>query len=161
MVLNAGVESEAESIQRVLQFLYEKGILPETAMYQLCGQPVRQLFVIDEAEKRAIIEDSQADPVIEISEVDLQWLQTLAEGWASPLSGFMRERQYLQSLHFSQIFDLKKKCTIPQVTVWELNFFAKNLYRIMAKILKTPTNWRRTRPFLMTKTKCFQWLTGR
>ena len=82
-------------------------------MYQLCGQPVRQLFVIDEDEKLAIIEESQGAPEIELSLVDLQWLQTLAEGWASPLSGFMRERQYLQCLHHGQILDLKKKCTMP------------------------------------------------
>ena len=82
-------------------------------MYQLCGQPVRQLFVVDEDEKLAIIEESQGAPEIELSLVDLQWLQTLAEGWASPLSGFMRERQYLQCLHHGQIFDLKKKCTMP------------------------------------------------
>lgn len=30
----------------------------------------------------------------------------MAEGWASPLSGFMRERQYLQCLHYNQIYDL-------------------------------------------------------
>jgi len=35
-------------------------------------------------------------PAIEISEVDLQWAQVLAEGWASPLTGFMTEEQYLQ-----------------------------------------------------------------
>jgi 3'-phosphoadenosine 5'-phosphosulfate synthase len=46
-----------------------------------------------------------------LSLVDLQWVQVLAEGWASPLSGFMRERQYLQCLHFNQIFDLKQKWT--------------------------------------------------
>lgn len=32
----------------------------------------------------------------------------MAEGWASPLSGFMRERQYLQCLHSGQILDLKR-----------------------------------------------------
>lgn len=32
----------------------------------------------------------------------------LSEAWASPLSGFMRERQYLQCLHHGQLFDLKK-----------------------------------------------------
>lgn len=35
-------------------------------------------------------------PALEITEVDLQWVQVLAEGWASPLKGFMREDQYLQ-----------------------------------------------------------------
>jgi len=31
----------------------------------------------------------------------------LAEGWATPLDGFMRERQYLQALHFGQLLDTK------------------------------------------------------
>lgn len=38
---------------------------------------------------------------MEISKDDLQWVQVLSEGWASPLSGFMREDQYLQCLHFN------------------------------------------------------------
>uniref|UniRef100_A0A915LQ35 Adenylyl-sulfate kinase n=1 Tax=Meloidogyne javanica TaxID=6303 RepID=A0A915LQ35_MELJA len=46
-------------------------------------------------------------------ETEIESIQkVLAEGWASPLAGFMRERQYLQCLHFGQIFDLKKKCQI-------------------------------------------------
>lgn len=40
---------------------------------------------------------------LDIRELDLQWLQVLAEGWASPLYGFMREKEYLQSLHFSTV----------------------------------------------------------
>lgn len=35
-------------------------------------------------------------------------IKVLAEGWATPLSGFMRERQYLQCLHHGQIFDLQR-----------------------------------------------------
>lgn len=35
-------------------------------------------------------------PSLEISQIDLQWVQVLSEGWASPLRGFMREREYLQ-----------------------------------------------------------------
>ena len=110
LVLNAGRESESECVQRVLQFLYEKKILPEKAMHQLTGVPVRQLFVNDEKEKIALMESTKGAPEVELSLVDLQWLQVLAEGWATPLSGFMRERQYLQSLHYGQVFDLKKKC---------------------------------------------------
>lgn len=33
----------------------------------------------------------------------MQWLQVLSEGWAYPLRGFMREREYLQTLHFNCI----------------------------------------------------------
>lgn len=35
-------------------------------------------------------------PKLEITTVELQWLQVLAEGWAFPLVGFMRENEYLQ-----------------------------------------------------------------
>ncbi len=38
---------------------------------------------------------------ITLTTVDLQWVQVLSEGWASPLKGFMREDQYLQCLHFN------------------------------------------------------------
>jgi len=35
--------------------------------------------------------------------VELQWVQVLAEGWAYPLRGFMREDEYLQTLHFNTL----------------------------------------------------------
>src|SRR3546814_2954502 len=35
--------------------------------------------------------------------IDLNWLQTIAEGWAAPLKGFMREGVLLQTLHFNSI----------------------------------------------------------
>lgn len=41
-------------------------------------------------------------------QVDMQWVQVLAEGWATPLNGFMREREYLQCLHFDCLLDGKK-----------------------------------------------------
>lgn len=42
-------------------------------------------------------------PTLNITTVELQWLQVLSEGWASPLKGFMREQEYLQALHFNCI----------------------------------------------------------
>lgn len=42
-------------------------------------------------------------PRLTINTVELQWLQVLAEGWAYPLRGFMREHEYLQTLHFNCI----------------------------------------------------------
>ena len=44
-------------------------------------------------------------PSLEISELDLQWVQVLSEGWAKPLKGFMREKQFLQSQHFNCLLD--------------------------------------------------------
>jgi len=37
----------------------------------------------------------------------LQWVQVLSEGWATPLIGFMRETEYLQSLHFGCLINGK------------------------------------------------------
>ena len=39
-----------------------------------------------------------------ITKLDTQWLQVLSEGWATPLHGFMREKEYLQSLQFNVLF---------------------------------------------------------
>jgi len=38
----------------------------------------------------------KSSPALEITKLDLQWLQVLSEGWATPLTGFMREDQFLQ-----------------------------------------------------------------
>ncbi|KAA8583712.1 hypothetical protein FQN60_014920 [Etheostoma spectabile] len=38
-------------------------------------------------------------------QLDLQWVQVLSEGWASPLKGFMREREFLQVIHFGNLLD--------------------------------------------------------
>ena len=40
-------------------------------------------------------------PRIKLSSIDLQWVHVLSEGWASPLRGFMREFEFLQTLHFN------------------------------------------------------------
>ena len=40
-------------------------------------------------------------------QLDLEWVQVLSEGWASPLKGFMREREFLQVLHFGTLLDGK------------------------------------------------------
>lgn len=72
-------------------------ILPKTAK-----SSVVELFAADpEKAKR----EAETLPSVEINEVDLQWVQVLSEGWASPLYGFMREKEYLQVLHFNCIND--------------------------------------------------------
>ncbi|XP_033319988.1 bifunctional 3'-phosphoadenosine 5'-phosphosulfate synthase 2-like [Bombus bifarius] len=84
------------STRMVIELLRTQGILPKTR------EQVQELFVeerrIEEARKEA-----ENLPSINISKVDLQWVQVLAEGWAAPLTGFMREYQYLQCQHFKTI----------------------------------------------------------
>lgn len=40
-----------------------------------------------------------------VFQLDLQWVQILSEGWATPLKGFMREKEYLQIIHFDTLLD--------------------------------------------------------
>ncbi|XP_077246516.1 ATP sulfurylase 2-like [Tasmannia lanceolata] len=55
---------------------------------------------IQRSEKRA---EAETLPKVKLSNVDLEWVHVISEGWASPLRGFMREDEYLQSLHFNSL----------------------------------------------------------
>ena len=48
----------------------------------------------------AVRTEAESLPYLSITKLDTQWLQVLSEGWASPLTGFMTENEYLQSQHF-------------------------------------------------------------
>ncbi|VDD84187.1 unnamed protein product [Mesocestoides corti] len=92
--LNTAELSVDECIDRLLEILIEKDIIPSWTGAKIC-----ELYV-PAAERSAFREKAEALPKLEITEVDLQWVQVLAEGWASPLRGFMRENEYLQTLYF-------------------------------------------------------------
>ncbi|XP_032680945.1 bifunctional 3'-phosphoadenosine 5'-phosphosulfate synthase-like [Odontomachus brunneus] len=100
LVVNTENMSVQQSTERVIDFLQCKRIIPESCGV---GQPL-ELFVSDDrlADVRREI---TACPALEIGEVDVQWLQVLAEGWAAPLKGFMRENEYLQTLHFNCLYE--------------------------------------------------------
>ncbi|KAK8943624.1 hypothetical protein KSP40_PGU022397 [Platanthera guangdongensis] len=40
-------------------------------------------------------------PRFKLSRIDLEWVHVLNEGWESPLRGFMREAEFLQTLRFN------------------------------------------------------------
>jgi len=87
-----------DSMMQVVNLLVDNRILPVDLRYE---DKVEELFTAGSvAEINEIITST---PSLEISEVDVQWAQVIAEGWASPLRGFMREGQYLQSLHFNTL----------------------------------------------------------
>lgn len=86
-----------ESTAMVIEYLEKQGIIPSLPKP---GALVRELFVPD-TRMAAILTEAESLQGIEINEVDVQWLQVLAEGWAAPLRGFMRENQYLQTQHFN------------------------------------------------------------
>ena len=55
------------------------------------------------AERDAKRAEAATLPKVRITDVELNWLQVIGEGWASPLRGFMREGTLLQVLHFNSI----------------------------------------------------------
>lgn len=66
------------------------------------GGKLVQLFV-RESEKESKLKQASELPRIALSKIDLQWLHVLSEGWASPLKGYMRESEFLQTLHFNSL----------------------------------------------------------
>eukprot|EP00547_Thalassionema_nitzschioides_P003051 CAMPEP_0194207818 /NCGR_PEP_ID=MMETSP0156-20130528/6458_1 /TAXON_ID=33649 /ORGANISM="Thalassionema nitzschioides, Strain L26-B" /LENGTH=1152 /DNA_ID=CAMNT_0038934675 /DNA_START=73 /DNA_END=3531 /DNA_ORIENTATION=+ len=66
------------------------------------GDEIVDLHVPPElqAERRA---EAATLPKVLLTDIDLNWLQTIGEGWASPLKGFMREGTLLETLHFNSI----------------------------------------------------------
>uniref|UniRef100_A0A673FV70 Bifunctional 3'-phosphoadenosine 5'-phosphosulfate synthase 1 n=1 Tax=Sinocyclocheilus rhinocerous TaxID=307959 RepID=A0A673FV70_9TELE len=99
LVLKTDSCSVNECIQQLLDLLQERDIVPVDASYE-----VKELYVHENKLDLAKA-DAETLPAVEITKVDMQWVQVLAEGWATPLNGFMREREYLQCLHFNCLLD--------------------------------------------------------
>ncbi|KAG6429279.1 hypothetical protein SASPL_107324 [Salvia splendens] len=58
-------------------------------------------LVVPESQRAAKIAEAEALPKVRLGKIDVEWVHVVSEGWASPLKGFMREDEYLQSLHFN------------------------------------------------------------
>ncbi|KRY16256.1 Bifunctional 3'-phosphoadenosine 5'-phosphosulfate synthase 2 [Trichinella patagoniensis] len=84
LILHAAEETVIQCVQRVLQYLHERGIFPDEALMRLGGK-VRELFV-DESERLRLEASLSQMPKLSLEKIDLQWLQVLSEGWATPLS---------------------------------------------------------------------------
>ncbi|XP_018420494.1 PREDICTED: bifunctional 3'-phosphoadenosine 5'-phosphosulfate synthase 2 isoform X2 [Nanorana parkeri] len=99
LVLKTNLNSVNECIQQIVELLQEMAIVPSSAT-----KDVHELFVsenrLDEAR-----EEAENLPSVQITKLDLEWVQVLSEGWATPLKGFMREREYLQVMHFNTLLD--------------------------------------------------------
>ena len=65
---------------------------------------VQDLFV-QPSKLEAALKEAEELPKLTINKLDCQWLQVLSEGWAAPLTGFMREREFLQCQHFGCLLD--------------------------------------------------------
>ncbi|XP_066550040.1 bifunctional 3'-phosphoadenosine 5'-phosphosulfate synthase 2b [Amia ocellicauda] len=99
LVLKTGETTLNQCIQQVVKLLKDQNIVPSGVT-----EEVNELFVPENMMNLALAEANTL-PALEITELDLQWVQVLAEGWATPLQGFMREREFLQVLHFNTLLD--------------------------------------------------------
>ncbi|CAD1480532.1 unnamed protein product, partial [Heterotrigona itama] len=96
LVVNTEVHDLQASTTMLIDFLTVQRVLPEF------GETIEELFVDEKVIEKAR-KEAEDFPSVEITDIDLQWVQVLAEGWAAPLKGFMREDQYLQCQHFNVI----------------------------------------------------------
>ncbi|OAY50602.1 ATP sulfurylase 2 [Manihot esculenta] len=60
-------------------------------------------LVVPESERGARALEAESMPKVRLTKIDVEWVHVISEGWASPLTGFMRENEYLQSLHFNSL----------------------------------------------------------
>ncbi|XP_072279859.1 bifunctional 3'-phosphoadenosine 5'-phosphosulfate synthase 2 isoform X2 [Pyxicephalus adspersus] len=99
LVLKTSLHSVNDCILQIVELLQERAIVPSSAT-----KDVHELFVPENRLHEAR-EEAENMPSVQITKLDLQWVQILSEGWATPLKGFMREREYLQVLHFNTLLD--------------------------------------------------------
>ena len=88
-----------ESIDVLVKAMQQKGILPKWPQ-----ETSGELFVEPEFLEQTRAEAARLQ-TFEMSEIDVQWVQVLSEGWARPLKGFMREKHFLQSQHFNCLLE--------------------------------------------------------
>eukprot|EP00092_Neocalanus_flemingeri_P040128 GFUD01043710.1.p1 GENE.GFUD01043710.1~~GFUD01043710.1.p1 ORF type:complete len:634 (+),score=158.03 GFUD01043710.1:189-2090(+) len=100
LVVKTMEKSVAECVEQIVQAMKQREILPKEQLEEGTGE----LFVAKEMVEQVRAEAEKL-PWLEISEVDLQWVQVLSEGWARPLKGFMREKEFLQCQHFNCLLD--------------------------------------------------------
>lgn len=60
-------------------------------------------LVVPEAQRAVKASEAESLPKVKLTKIDFEWVHVISEGWANPLKGFMRENEYLQSLHFNSL----------------------------------------------------------
>eukprot|EP01041_Mallomonas_annulata_P005359 gene5359-10710_t len=98
-----------ESVDIILHSLRQKGVLvggptlTNGLPYPDGDEIVDLLLRPEDAKRRRKEAEAEGFPKALLSDIDLNWLQTIGEGWAAPLKGFMREGTLLQTIHFNSI----------------------------------------------------------
>lgn len=96
LLIESGIYAIEECRSKVLRLLVDQQVVPSAIL-----DPVDRHLPI--TQKIDLIEASKMLPRVSISQLSLQWAQVIAEGWATPLEGFMRESEFLECIHFKTI----------------------------------------------------------
>eukprot|EP01038_Epipyxis_sp_PR26KG_P007808 gene7808-10604_t len=96
-----------ESVDVIMRALVKEGVLVggptlKEGLPYPDGDEIVDLLIPQDKLKSKMAE-ALTLPKALLTDIDLNWLQTVAEGWAAPLKGFMREGALLQTLHFNSI----------------------------------------------------------
>ncbi|OAF68406.1 hypothetical protein A3Q56_03881 [Intoshia linei] len=96
IVLDSVNKSVKCLVMEIVTHLHKNEILP-----LFCVNYVKELYIHDDVKIKYnnYIHFSR----LNIDMLDLQWLQILAEGWATPMTGFMKESEFLMSQHYGQL----------------------------------------------------------
>jgi len=97
--VNTGDLTLDGACQVVINNMCERGILSKTTQAR-----VVQSLVVENAEKMAM---AKTLPRVDIDEMTVQYLQTIADGWAFPLKRFMNEMELLESIQMKTVTDDK------------------------------------------------------
>lgn len=110
LLIESGMYAIDECMHKVLRLLVEHQLVPSAII-----NPVDLHLPI--TQKIDLIEASEMLPKVELDTLSMQWAQVLAEGWATPLEGFMREREFLECIHFktNTVHNMRHSQSIPIV----------------------------------------------
>jgi len=95
------------AVDIIMRKLVEEGVLvggptlPKGLPYP-DGDEIIDLLV-PASKLSALRAEAETLPKALLTDIDVNWLQTVAEGWAAPLKGFMREGTLLQTIHFNSM----------------------------------------------------------
>lgn len=103
---NAGMTIQ-QSVDVLMRALVKEGVLVggptlHNGLPYPDGDRIVDLLVKPDQVKSKRAE-AETLPKALLTDIDLNWLHTVADGWAAPLKGFMREGTLLQTLHFNSM----------------------------------------------------------
>eukprot|EP00620_Florenciella_sp_RCC1587_P021806 CAMPEP_0182556594 /NCGR_PEP_ID=MMETSP1324-20130603/806_1 /TAXON_ID=236786 /ORGANISM="Florenciella sp., Strain RCC1587" /LENGTH=1013 /DNA_ID=CAMNT_0024768507 /DNA_START=30 /DNA_END=3071 /DNA_ORIENTATION=- len=100
-----------ESVDMLITELRKAGVLsggPTNPMglpmpSGFAGEFLEDELMVKPSEHAKKLAEAATLPKALITDIDVNWLQVIGEGWAAPLKGFMREGPLLQTIHFNSL----------------------------------------------------------